>query len=109
MTKYVTIPDAQKLKLLNEHSIAGPWPSLDHTMWCLHCEKEFNGRDVRVYSDEKGGLWLECGTPDCDGSPIDWAPYPWWDDEHPLTKAQHADEEDGGVEDWDEEVPPTVQ
>ncbi len=113
MTDYVTLSDAEKLDLLNEHSIAGAWPSLDHTMWCLHCEKEFNGHSVRVYR-ENGEYWLECGTPECDGSPIDWAPYPWWDDEHPLTKAHHADEmeeaeqEEHFAEDFPDDTPPTV-
>ena len=42
---------------------------------------------VRVYKEEDPGLWLECGTPGCDGSPMDWADYPWWDENHALTKA----------------------
>lgn len=96
----------------DSHSIAGPWPSLNHTMWCLHCEKEFSGRDVRVYSDDAGELWLECGTPDCDGSPIDWAEYPWWNSEHPLTKAHHPageeEDEEESNEEWDDETPPAV-
>ena len=53
----------------------------------MHCEKKFNGHAVRVWQSKDGSLWLECGTPDCDGSPIDWAPYPWWDPKHPATKA----------------------
>ena len=40
----------------------------------------------RVWQSEDDRLWLECGTPECDGSPIDWAPYPWWDPKHPATK-----------------------
>ncbi len=90
-SEYVRISDEQKLALLQEHSFDAEFPSLDAKGWCLHCEKEFDGRSVRVWhwigSEE---LWLECGTPRCDGSPIDWAPFPWWDEEHPATKAYHA-------------------
>jgi hypothetical protein len=89
MKKYVEIGDNEKLNLLNEHSI-GNWKSLEEKKWCLHCESQFTGRSVRVYKDKDPGLWLECGTPDCDGSPIDWADYPWWDGNHPKTKAQDA-------------------
>lgn len=107
MRDYAKLEDDQKLELLNSHSIAGEWPSLDHTMWCLHCGKEFRGRDARVYTDDEGGLWLECGTPGCDGSPIDWAEYPWWDSEHPLTKARRQDDEEDG-EDGYGETPPSA-
>ncbi len=86
MTRYVTLPDSEKLRLLREHGFGCHWPTLKHTNWCLHCESEFNGASVRVWKDRQGELWLECGTPGCNGSPIDWAPYPWWDDSHPLTK-----------------------
>ena len=76
----------KKLNLLRDQD--GDRPNLDHTKWCLHCGKEFNGLAVRVWQDEAGHFWLECGTPDCDGSPIDWADYPWWDEKHPATR-QH--------------------
>ena len=79
MTKYVSLPYNKKLNLLREHSMGCDWPSLDQEHWCLHCSKKFSGHSVRVWQDEEGSLWLECGTPNCDGSPIDWAPYPWWD------------------------------
>ena len=83
---YVTLPFNKKLNLLREHSMGCEWPNLDQECWCLHCGKKFNGHSVRVWQDPKGGLWLECGTPNCDGSPIDWAPFPWWDGRHPETK-----------------------
>ena len=84
MTNYVVLPHNKKLNLLRDHD--GDWPNLEHTKWCLHCGKEFNGQAVRVWQDEAGNFWLECGTPDCDGSPIDWADYPWWDEKHPATR-----------------------
>jgi hypothetical protein len=84
--KYVTLPYNKKLNLLREHCVGCEWPDLDQEHWCLHCSKKFNGHSARVWQDEEGRLWLECGTPDCDGSPIDWAPYPWWDPDHPETK-----------------------
>jgi len=89
MKQYVEITAAAKLKLLNKHSMGKNWKSLGETRWCLHCESQFTGHSVRVYRDEDPELWLECGTPGCDGSPIDWADYPWWDENHPKTKAEN--------------------
>ena len=80
--KYVELPHNKKLNLLNDHD--GDWKNLEQTKWCMHCNKQFTGLSVRVY-EQNGKLWLECGTPDCNGSPIDWAPFPWWDDKHPDT------------------------
>jgi hypothetical protein len=90
MSDYVELPFNKKLNLLNAHDISGEWTSLDETRWCLHCRKRFTGRQARVWKDKQGRLWLECGTPGCDGSPIDWAPYPWWDENHPATRAYLA-------------------
>jgi hypothetical protein len=81
---YVELPHNKKLTLLNEHD--GEWKNLEQSKWCLHCSKSFTGLSVRVWKDEAGKLWLECGTPDCGGSPIDWPPFPWWDENHPETK-----------------------
>ncbi len=86
MTHYVTLPFNKKLNLLREHSVQCEWPDLDQEHWCLHCGKKFNGHSVRVWQDSEGALWLECGTPGCDGSPIDWAPFPWWDEKNPEAK-----------------------
>ncbi len=80
--KYVELPHNKKLNLLNDHD--GGWANLEQSKWCLHCSQSFTGLSVRVY-EENGKLWLECGTAACGGSPIDWAPYPWWDDKHPAT------------------------
>jgi len=92
MSDYLTLSDAEKLNLLQAHSFQAPFPSLDQKNWCLHCEQEFDGHSVRVWRDGRDNLWLECGTPGCDGSPIDWAPYPWWDENHPETRKQSDDE-----------------
>lgn len=87
MPKYVSLPFNKKLNLLRQHSLGCEWPDLDQEHWCLHCGQKFNGHMVRVWQDENDrSLWLECGTPGCDGTPIDWAPYPWWDPKHPATK-----------------------
>ena len=86
MSQYVSLPHNKKLNLLRDHSMGCDWPDLDQEHWCLHCSKKFNGHSVRVWKSEDNRLWLECGTPDCNGSPIDWAPYPWWDPKHPATK-----------------------
>ena len=88
MTNYVSLPHNKKLNLLREHSMGCDWPNLEQEHWCLHCGKKFTGLSARVWQDKTGAYWLECGTPDCDGSPIDWAPYPWWDPKHRETKAQ---------------------
>ena len=88
MTKYVSLPYNKKLNLLRQHSLGCDWPNLDQRHWCLHCRQQFSGHAARVWQDEQGALWLECGTPDCDGSPIDWAPIPWWDPKHPATRQQ---------------------
>ncbi len=88
MAKYIELSPEEKLKLLKKHAFGTTWKSLDENKWCLHCETQFSGHFVRVCEDEDGQLWLECGTPGCDGSPIDWADYPWWDENHPATKAQ---------------------
>ncbi len=87
MKNYLSLSFNKKLNLLREHSLGCEWPSLDQEQWCLHCGKKFSGHAARVWQDHEMHLWLECGTPDCDGSPIDWAPFPWWDPAHPETKA----------------------
>lgn len=87
MTQYVSLPFNKKLNLLRQHSVGCEWPNLDQEHWCLHCGQKFNGHAVRVWQDEEGSLWLECGTSGCDGSPIDWAPFPWWDPKSPAAKA----------------------
>ena len=87
MSRYLTLPFNKKLNLLREHCFDdGEWTDLDHEKWCLHCGKKFSGHSVRVWQDDQGSLWLECGTPDCDCSPIDWAEFPWWDENHPMTR-----------------------
>jgi hypothetical protein len=83
---YVVLPHNKKLNLLRAHD--GEWPDLDQVKWCLHCGGSFTGHQVRVWQDEAGRLWLECGTPNCDGSPIDWADYPWWDEKRRPTRSQ---------------------
>jgi hypothetical protein len=87
MSPYLSLPHNKKLNLLRSHSFNCCWPDLDQEHWCMHCSQKFNGHSVRVWQDSKGALWLECGTPECDGSPIDWADHPWWDPEHPATIA----------------------
>jgi hypothetical protein len=86
MTHYVCLPFNKKLNLLRQHSFGCDWPNLEQEHWCLHCGQKFSGHMVRVWQDAQGALWLECGTPGCDGSPIDWAPSPWWDTKHPATR-----------------------
>jgi hypothetical protein len=83
--EYMELLPVEKLKLLNKHSMGVSWGSLDEKKWCLHCRKQFSGLSARIYR-ENGKLWVECGTPDCDGSPLDFANFPWWDPNHPLTQ-----------------------
>ena len=91
--EYIEISSAEKLALLQKHSIGAKWENLEDTKWCLHCESQFTGHSARVYKDHDPGLWLECGTEGCNGSPIDWAEYPWWDENHPMSRAADAEME----------------
>jgi len=76
--KYEWVTEEQKLKLLQEQDIMGvEWTNLEQKAWCLHCNRQFAGKDARVYR-HRGDFLLECGTPNCDGSPLDWAAEPWW-------------------------------
>ena len=95
--KNISLPHNKKLNLLRAHSVGCDWPDLDQENWCLHCSQKFNGHSVRVWQDAEGRLWLECGAPDCDGSPIDWAPFPWWDPEHPAAKRHKRSKGSGGT------------
>ena len=88
MMHYVSLPFNKKLNLLRQHSMGCEWPNLEQEHWCLHCGRKFSGHAVRVWQDGEGSLWLECGTPGCNGSPIDWALVPWWDPKHPAAKAR---------------------
>ena len=90
--EYVELSAEAKLALLQLHECQAPFASLETRNWCLHCGKEFDGRSVRVWGTPDGSLYLECGTPECDGSPMDWFPYPWWDPHHPLTRQHEAGE-----------------
>ena len=105
MSNYVQLPFNKKLNLLRDHDFSGAWPDLDHERWCLHCGKKFNGHSVRVWEDKARQLWLECGTPGCDGSPIDWADFPWWDEKHPLTRNWRKSRKKRSKRDPDDDCP----
>jgi hypothetical protein len=86
------------LELLNQHMPAAEFESLDDKAYCLHCDKKINLRKIIVHAepmpiafkvegskkvhrgvmDMPGDVWLECPTPGCDGSPLDWSCRPWW-------------------------------
>lgn len=81
----LNLPPEECVKLFNEHAVKGADVSdPDAEIWCLHCDKAFKVRDVRVVRDPsqarifREGVYLECGTPGCDGSPLDWSSSPWW-------------------------------
>ncbi len=76
--KYESVTEEQKLQLLIEQDLGDiKWKSLDQKAWCLHCDEQFTGRDVRAYREGRD-LLLECGNRGCNGSPLDWAGKPWW-------------------------------
>jgi hypothetical protein len=102
--KYVDLPHNKKLNLLNDHD--GGWKNLEQSKWCLHCGQSFTGLAVRAYL-QNGQLWLECGTEGCDGSPIDWAPYPWWDENHPATLEWLRKQESGELDDENDDSDPS--
>lgn len=91
---YITVPDCTKLELLRNYALSVEWPDLDQENWCLRCEQAFSGRSVKLLRSRTGEILLECGTPGCDGSPIEWAPHPWWDESHPTTLAYLANQLD---------------
>lgn len=97
MLNYVTLPHNKKLNLLRAHSLGCDWPNLDQEHGCLHCRQKFDGHLVRVWQSEDGRLRLECGTPGCDGLPIDWAPYPWWRSKHPAPKTYRTQQKKTGA------------
>ena|ERR1041385_89478 len=103
MSNYVDLPFNKKLNLLRDHDFFGTWPDLDHERWCLHCGKKFNGHSVRVWKDKEGKLWLECGTPACGGSPMDWADSAWWDEKHP--KQRRRSRKKRNKKDLDDDIP----
>lgn len=59
-------------------------------VWCLHCERAFQAKDVRRFRCEdlvgakearflglKGEPYYMCAYEDCDGTPLD---FDWWDE-----------------------------
>lgn len=76
------LSDVQRLEILNENAVleGSEWKSVDSKKFCHHCDKEFSGRDVRIFKNSEfpGGHEVQCGTEGCDGSPLDWSEKPWW-------------------------------
>jgi hypothetical protein len=52
----------------------GGWISLDDHHFCLHCEREFSGRQVDIVGGtrERGRLRLVCPTDGCNSTCEDW-------------------------------------
>jgi hypothetical protein len=85
--KYIKFNDEEQLQALNRHALFHnhEWKSLEDIRYCCHCDKSFTGRQVKFWKSgltrEQGGmedgLWAECGTEGCDGSPLDWSLKPW--------------------------------
>jgi hypothetical protein len=81
--EFVTdLSDSKRLEILNEHAMleGQDWKSVDDTMFCHHCDREFAGRSVRIFKNPRfpDGYEVQCGTEGCDGSPLDWSKRPWW-------------------------------
>jgi hypothetical protein len=91
MKKEIEIGAAEKLKLLQSHSMGLLWESLGDTKWCLQCDSKFTGHSAHVYQDRRGECWLKCGNPKCCGTPVYWANYPWWNPAHPETKKEQVE------------------
>lgn len=54
---------------------------MEDVIYCLHCDKNFKGAEVRVEVDpDDAVIYLHCPH-DCDGDPLDWSPRPWWRDQ----------------------------
>jgi hypothetical protein len=74
------LTEAERLSTLKRH--IPDVKSLDDELLCLHCDQMFKLRDARIYADPEfskvGGRAVECATPGCDGSPLEFAKRPWW-------------------------------
>ena len=49
----------------------------DDWMWCLHCERFFQVRDLRVFVLTDGEFWVSCAFDDCDGAGFDVDLFEW--------------------------------
>lgn len=48
-------------------------PDLTDKMRCIHCDKVFNVREFKVFTDLKGMEYICCPfAPECNGTVIDW-------------------------------------
>lgn len=71
---------AARVLRFNEHQISKSF-AVGQKVWCLHCGKFFLAENVAVdeaMSAKNGEVFFECPN-DCDGSPLDFAELPWWD------------------------------
>jgi len=59
-------------------------------IWCLHCGRSFRVKDVRKVCYGRDGWFAECPN-ECDGSPMDWARFPWWDPDVPDPRFASSD------------------
>jgi len=68
--------DSEKDAFLRDHWALGEYPGLDGTLYCLHCGQAVKVRDLKCFGDEDSGGFM-CGTPGCDGSPLDLSLHQW--------------------------------
>jgi hypothetical protein len=67
---------AQKVTWFNERDPINSW-KVGQTIFCLHCDGSFKAEEISFYEDKMDHELLpEC--PHCNGSPLDFASFPWW-------------------------------
>ncbi len=76
--RYLTVTEEEKLELLRAEDVGGVgWECLDQKAWCLFCNRQFQGKNVRIFLQGED-VMLGCGTTGCGGGPFEWSSAPWW-------------------------------
>jgi hypothetical protein len=69
-----TLPDENKLLLLQRLDQFRAWSSLEDKRYCLICGTIITGRDIRVIGGTRGNgpVRVICPTERCNSIPMDW-------------------------------------
>ena len=70
----ITLPDAEKLDVLQRLDQFRQWRSLDDKRYCLVCGKIITGRQIELTGGTRGNGALQacCPTERCNSIPMDW-------------------------------------
>jgi len=87
--EFLLKPAAERVRIFSEHCLPRTFDVGDR-VWCLHCEKSFLAENVAVDLSLTAGLlglerketiYFKCPNDGCDGSPLDFHDFPWWNPE----------------------------